>query len=236
MAPQTEALAVPGKAAYAIMGVDPQELASIMSENTGGEKFSPFELDRVKVPAGGGTTWTVPSITGEVEAKTLEGIIIAQRNVRSYWPDAFSGTGTPPSCSSQDGVLGIGDPGGACDICPLAEFGSGPNGRSQACKTAKLLFLLRPESVLPMLVSIPPSSLKVMRSFMLQMTGQEMPFYGAIVGLGLSRDKNADGVMFSKVAPSIVRRLSPDELATMRSVHASLSPILSGVRAEADLE
>lgn len=234
MAVESKALSPSSTLDYAIMTVEPAELGLVLRENVGADGLSPFDLDRVKVPAGGGTTWTVPSLEGDEETKTIEGIVIFQRTVRSYWSSAFSGSGTPPDCSSQDGITGVGNPGGPCEMCPLAQFGSAPNGRGQACKTNRLLFLLRPQSVLPMLVAVPPSSLKDVRTYLLRLTGQGIPFYGVITGLELARDKNADGIAYSKVAPRLVRRLLPEETARLRQVHESLRPVLSAVRAQAE--
>lgn len=227
-------LAVPEQSEYAILLADSGALGEILRENVGDGGLSPFELDRVRVPAGGGTTWTVPSLDGDQDIKTLEGIILFQRTVRSYWAGDFSGAGSPPDCSSQDGVAGVGDPGGDCGICPLAQFGSGRNGRSQACKLSKFLFLVRPESVLPMLVAVPPSSLKPVRQYMLRLAGQGVPFYGVVTRLDLAKTKNADGIAYSQVVPSLGRKFGPEETAALRRIHESLRPVLGAVRLDVE--
>lgn len=219
---------------YAIARMDPRELAEAIALNMEGERLSPFDLDRVKVPAGGATTWEVPSLDGPQDVKSLDGIIIAQRSVRSYWSAEFSGSGTPPECASQDGKVGIGIPGGDCDACPLAAFGSGRNNRAQACKLNRLLFVLREDAVLPLVVPVPPSSLGAVKRYLLALTTNLLPFYAVVTRLDLARTKNADGIQYGEIVPSRVRNLSADELTRVKAAHALLAPLLAAVRLDAE--
>lgn len=234
---QAELAVIEDPTPYAIMTVDAVEVADALAVNTGGQRINAFDLDLIKVPSAGLTTWTVPSLEGDVETKTIEGIVIMQRTIRSYWARGLeeSGGGSPPDCSSQDGAVGRGDPGGECMECPLAQFGSDARGRGQACKQNRLLFLLTPESVLPMVVKIPPSSIKPVQSFMLKLSGRGIPFYGAILSFTLKKVQNSTGIAYSEVVPGLVRRLSPEETARMKEMHTRLTPLLAGFTAEADL-
>lgn len=238
MATATKDLAVTPAAppAYAIMALEPHELAEALLANTDGQALSPWDLDQVKIPPAGMTTWVVPSLEGDQETKSLEGIVILQSTRRSYWAAGLeeSGGGSPPDCSSQDGVMGVGSPGGVCADCPLAQFGSAKGGRGQACKTNRLLFLLRPDSVLPLVVKVPPSSLRPVKQFMLRLSGQGIFFYGAVISLSLKKVSNAANIAYGEVVPSLVRRLSPDETVRMRAIHESLKPVLARVRVDAD--
>lgn len=221
---------------FAILDADPREVTDALAVNTDGGQINPFDLDTVKVPAQGITTWTVPTLEGEAETKVLEGIVIFQRSVRSYWAQSLdeSGGGSPPDCSSQDGLVGRGSPGGECADCPLAQFGTDAKGRGQACKQNRLLFLLTPESVLPMVVKVPPSSIKPIKSFLLRLSGRGVPFYGAVLSLALRKAQNSTGIVYSEVVPGFVRRLSPEDTARMRAMHDALRPILAGVRVDAE--
>lgn len=248
---------------YAISEVDPASIVEMLAENTGESSISEFDLDRVKVPAGGATTWAVPSLEGEEELKTIEGVIVYQRTVRSFWAQRMeeSGGGSPPDCSSADGLVGIGQPklgdiehpdlangmtrytaqGEArteghfiCKACPLAAFGSGGNGRSQACKQSRLIFILRENSVLPLLIAAPPSSLRSIKQYMLRLSGAGVPFYGVVTGFTLQRAKNADNIQYSEIIPTLARRLPPEDTQRMRAVSQALGPILAAVSAEAE--
>lgn len=248
---------------YAILEINPAEMGQILRENTGEDTISAFDLDRVKVPAGGSTTWSVPSLDGEEDAKTIEGVIIFQRTTRSFWKQRMeeSGGGTAPDCSSTDSVLGTGNPqfgeiahpdladgevrynqqgeeivSGhfACSRCPLSAFGSATNGRAQACKQSRQLFMVRESSVLPLLIGIPPSSLRQLKQYMLRLSGAGVPFYGVVTSLALQKQKNTEGIQYAEVVPSVVQRLSPEETARMREVSRHMGPLLASVAAEAE--
>lgn len=266
MATASKDLAKAPTSPFAIMQTDPRELAAALRDVADGQRLSPWSLDVVKVPAGGVTVWTVPTLEGVTNVPTIEGIVIYQRTIRSFWKQSISaGGGNPPDCSSQDGSVGIGDPGPAhpdyaktetktrfdasgepweigryaCVDCGNAQFGSkvrddGGQGRGQACKQAKLLFLIQPESVLPLIVSTPPSSLKLVRQFFLRMTGQNIPPFGAVVRLGLEKTKNADGIAYAQIVPSFVRRLEDGEKRQMVAALEELRPIFAGVRVDVD--
>src|SRR5688500_11912452 len=89
------------------------EAAELIRANTAGEEVGVGDLDRIRVPTGGGTLWTVPTIEGEKSERELVGIIVHVARRRAYWSDP-SPTGNPPDCSSRDCITGVGDPGGEC--------------------------------------------------------------------------------------------------------------------------
>ena len=110
---------------FAIMNMK-KDIKSIVVDNFGADGLRLTDLERITVPAGGGTMWEVPTIDSEgVDYhKTLTGIIIGSQTGRKYWKTSFdeTGGGTPPDCFSADGVDGIGNPGGQCASCPNAKF------------------------------------------------------------------------------------------------------------------
>jgi hypothetical protein len=144
-----------------------------------GETVTVVDLERIKIPAGGGTVWTLQTLDGEKTEKELAGVIVCWRDIRSYWaaPMEESEAGVPPSCSSIDARTGIGEPGGDCRQCRFAQFGSGRSGEGQACKLVKQLFFLRQENVLPEIVNLPPSSLKPARQYFARLAARALPCY-----------------------------------------------------------
>lgn len=138
-----------------------------------------LEFPRVKIPTGGGTAWEIPNPEDPEDPmveKTLEGVIVMQHTASAYWQSSDVNN-TPPDCSSQDGVMGYGDPGGVCANCPLNSFGSGEGGKGKACKNMKNIYLLRNGDMMPLLISMPPTSLKSFRQYANNIR---------LVGLGLS--------------------------------------------------
>jgi len=125
------------------------------------------EFPRVKIPAGGALAFELPNPDDPddpIASKTIEGVIVYQHNANAYWEDT-DGSGSPPDCSSQDGHTGYGAPGGACAACPYNQFGSGEGGLGKACKNMRNIYLLRDGDMLPLLISLPPTSLKAFQVY-----------------------------------------------------------------------
>ena len=123
-------------------------------------KHQPLSLDlfdMVKSPSGGSTVFSVPGLSGDEAEKELTGIILDYTTPRAYWDTPDPVEGTPPVCMSQDSI--VSQNGESCAHCPYNDFGSkdGESG-AKACKESILLFLLRPGSVIPLLVRVPVTS------------------------------------------------------------------------------
>lgn len=223
-------------AEYRIATVAPQKLVALIEANIAGG-ISAFDLTRIKVPAGGGITWMVPSLDGpEESARSIDGVIVAWSDQRAYWREAFSGAGAPPDCASRDSKVGVGDPGGVCHKCAFAQFNSAPPkpgktepGRGQACKQMRLLFVIRPNDMLPIVIAVPPTSIKGMRDYFIKLAGAGIPYYQAITRLRLAQDKNADGIQYSLVEPRMAAALSDDEAARIKMFSDSLQSVFRTV-------
>lgn len=186
-----------------------EDLQEIISENMGGEDFTPFDLDRITMPAGGGTTWEVPTLDGESGAvKDLRGVIVYAKTTRSYW-SSDEVDSTPPDCASVDGIIGSGDPGGLCSNCPNSQFGSGKNG-SKACKETKAVFLLMEGNMLPVVVQVPPTSLKLFKKYMSRLTNGAEPYYTVITSMTLTKTKSNSGYPHSVIQFNKAGSLSPE--------------------------
>ena len=201
-------------------------LAQVLAENTGVHGLNEFDLDRVVMPAGGVTTWMVPTLAGDEPMQSIEGIIVAWREPRGYWklPLDVTGGGTPPDCSSNEGVHGVGDPGGDCKSCPLAQWGSDPrdDSNAQACKQRRLLFVVREGDYLPIVVSLAPGSLKAINKYFLRLSSQNISYRAVVTKLALTRAQSAGGITYAQVDPSMVRQLTPAESAAVVEYGAGL--------------
>ena len=119
-------------------------------------KSQPLTLDLfdlVKSPSGGSTVFEVPGLAGNEAEKELVGIVLDYTTPRAYWDTPDPVEGTPPVCMSQNSIISF--DGKACAHCPYNDFGS-KDGESnaKACKESVLLFLLRPNSIIPLLVRV----------------------------------------------------------------------------------
>lgn len=225
---------------YSISKVNAADLMEILQENVGGA-ITEFDLTRVKVPSGGMTAWVIPSLDGEDEvATTIDGVLVYHREPRAYWSAGIdeSGGNTPPDCRSSDGKIGIGDPGGDCSVCPYAQFGSADHGegRGQACKQMKLVFLLRPESLLPVALFLPPTSIKPVRQYLLGLASEGQHYSSAVTRLSLEKDRNAEGIEYAKVKLTRLSTLGDDQLRQVREYSAGLRGALDTITiTEADV-
>lgn len=167
------------------------------------------DLVRIKVPAAGGTSWTIPSLeAGDVQASTIRGVVVFQSEAQVYYEKSIeeTGGGAPPDCYSADGMVGRGTPGGNCDICPLAKFG--PDSERPACRRYKRLFMLTGDSLLPVVVQVPPTSLKPVKQFFIKMIGQALRPHHALIELSLTKQKGAK-FPYSQIEMKFVARLDP---------------------------
>jgi len=217
---------------------DPKALVEALKENMAGAGFSAFDLDRVKIPSGGNLTWTVPGLDGDTRTEQLVGIIMGVQNCRAYWATDFasSGGGTPPDCSSEDAVVGIGamghgsetNPSGLCANCPYSQFKSDSRQLGQACKQIKRVFLLMPDSNLPRVVPLPPTSLKGSTQYMLRLSSQGLKFFQVVTRLTLVGDKNKTGIEYSKAVFGMVARLSAEQAGAAEAMGRALKPFMRG--------
>lgn len=213
-APAT-ALAVLGKQQFALAKYTSDELRNVVATNFDGE-MTPADLERIRIPSGGQKVWLVPNLEGEDQAlRALSGVILMVKSARAYWQTDLdeSGGGTPPDCSSADGKRGIGAPGGLCKTCPMNEFKTAKKGEGKACKEMKLLFLLRPESLLPAVVVIPPTSLRPLKQYTVRLTGAAIPYTAVVSEIALAEKANQAGVKFAQASFRMVERLDPASVA-----------------------
>jgi len=213
---------------FVALSEDFSEVKEIISENLGNmDDADAFSLPSVKMPTGGGVSWSVPTLEGEESEKEVEGVIVYNAPCRAFWPGDFAG-GEPPQCSSTDGIIGQGDPGGSCRSCPYSKFGSDEKSGGQACKAMQRLFMLRGEEVLPTLVTLPPTSKKPFRQFVTSLTSRRIPYYAVKVAIGLEKATNRGGINYAKATFKVTGRIDdPKLLERIRAYRAVIEPIIS---------
>lgn len=216
---------------YAILKMDRDALPTVLRDNCGAGGIDQFDLDRISMPAGGGTQWSVPTLDGSDEdVDHLEGVVVLFQDGRAMWRESFdeAGGGSPPDCSSGDGVTGIGDPGGPCVPCPLSQYGSGKDN-SQQCKSMRLLYLIRPGAILPLVVALPPTSLKPARKYFMRLTSLGVPYHSVITRIGLAKDKNAKGISYSKASFAMSERIAATESERFAELNKVFAEVFKNV-------
>lgn len=187
---------------------------AVMEANLGNSPFGPNDMIRLKMPAAGATTWSVPTVEGIASMPSIKAIIAVASDCRGYWPDAYSGA-TPPQCSSVDGLVGVGDPGGQCDQCPLSKWNRDRTlpvaEQKPKCKQMKRLFLFVEGRRIPMMLTLSPTSLRSCREYLVALLDSNIPCYGVVTEIGLEQEKNAAGIAYSAATFRMDSRLSPEQ-------------------------
>jgi len=210
-----------------------REFMDVMQANL--SEDVPIEFARVKIPAGGGLAWEVPTEDGDPETvKELKGIVIDHYLANAYWASEMTGGGSPPNCSSLDAHIGIGNPGGECAKCPYNQYGSAAKGRGKACKNMRRVYLLPEGEMFPLLLTLPPTSLGAFNEYVLRLTSkQRKPIYGVVSSAKLIKAQNKDGVPYSEVHWSFAGALAPEAIAQMKAYAAALKPAMRTLKIEA---
>lgn len=193
-----------------------------ISEELNGLNIS---LDKVKIPAGGGLAFEVPGDDPDSpdSEKEIVGVIIDHYPLNSYWTEKYNGQNVAPSCYSTDSRTGTGTPGGDCLKCPYNKFGSGEDGQSKACKNAHRIYILRSGELYPMVVTIPPTSLKSLSDYLAKrVVTKGLRSYGVVTKLTLKKATNNTGIAYSQVQFSLVDRLTPEQTELMKAYSDNL--------------
>lgn len=203
---------------------DTEALAEVMRANMGesGVGASMSALEKIKVPSGDVPVYvTEDEIDGVNSIKEFEAAVCWFVDRRLWWEESMEdgGGGSPPNCVSTDLRTGVGQPGGDCAACPHNRFGSAPDESLPWCQERRQMFLLRTENkdtVFPSVLSIPPTSLKSVRRYMMSLAGRGLAYFAALHRFSLDTAKNAKGQTYATVKMSLGRRLEPGEVAALK--------------------
>ena len=212
-----------------------EDIAQMLTEELDGMGQVPF--DAVKIPSGGGLSFELSGDDPDnpETAQTLTGVIVHHHPVNVYWEHDFDGAGGLPDCSSPDGKHGLNAKTGEvldCASCPYNQFGSG-KGNSKACKNTHRVYLLRENEPLPILLTLPPTSLRAFKDYLakhLIMKGKRST--DVLTSIKLKREKNADGIAYSACVFTKAGDLTPDQIAAVKPVAAWVKGISSRVPVE----
>lgn len=121
-----------------------------------------------------------------------------------------------PLCSSVDGKTGYGAPGGACAVCALNQYGSVEKGKGKACKNMRSLYILRSGEFMPLLLSLPPTSLRPYSDFITTaFAARRRPIYSGVVQIGLKRVDNGSNT-YSVATFRLLQKFDGEELLQIK--------------------
>jgi len=206
----------------------------IIRENLKHQPLSYNLFDVVKSPSGGATVFSVPGLSGEEAEKELIGIVLDYTTPRAYWDTPDPVEGTPPVCMSRDSL--ISQDGKACSRCPFNDFGSkdGESG-AKACKESVLLFLLRPKSIMPLLVRVPVTSKPRFLRYMTRLVGTLTPLNGVVTRITLEKATSKQGKPYALFNFEAVTMLSAEEAAHAKTFAGQFMEIVNAANREAEI-
>jgi hypothetical protein len=195
-------------------------------------KSQPLTLDLfdiVKSPSGGATVFEVPGLSGNEAEKELTGIVLDYTTPRAYWDTTDPVEGTPPVCMSQNSI--ISHDGKSCAMCPYNDFGSKDGESSaKACKESVLLFLLRPNSIIPLLVRVPVTSKPRFLKYSTRLLSTLTPISSVVTKITLEKATSKQGKPYALFNFQTAGILSPEEAAQARTFGQQFMEIVNAAQ------
>lgn len=193
-----------------------------------------LSFPRVKIPAGGSIQFELPTDDPDNPeySRTLVGVLIHNHPACAYWAEGSDDEeNNPPVCSSLDGKVGIGYPGGTCATCEMNKYGTSTKGRGKACKNMRVLYLLRNGEYMPLQINLPPTSLRsfqdfIQKAFILRRRGS----CGSLIMISLKKENNGNDY-----SVAVFRRLydfAGEELAQILAYSANFKEQIAQMQAQ----
>ena len=168
-------------------------------------------FDRIKMPSSGSTVFEVPDDEGELTpVKDFTGVILYHHPLQMYYMYKYTGGNNPPDCGSYDGIIGQGNPGGQCKTCRYNQFGTGENG-SKACKNRRRLYILREGEIFPLLLHLPPGSLREITQYLKRLLTKGLRSNMVVTRFSLQKATNKGNMVYSQAQFAVDRVLTPEE-------------------------
>lgn len=165
----------------------------------------------------------------------LRGVILHKQKVRALWEE---GNNTP-LCSSLDCITGTDDEGmkRPCSGCQYNEWGSASDEKSdrkgKACKEMRRIYLLEENSSVPILVTLPPTSIKPWDDFNSGRLTQGITDLSAQVILSLMPGSKGSYV-YSVIKPKNGAKLVPADIVKFFQMRQKFAEAWSKAEITAD--
>lgn len=194
---------------------------------------------RAKVATGGGKAFDI--VTGDEETDTsvpsFTGVIVYNHNCNAYFDEDTTGN-TPPVCSSMDGLIGFDTESGepiSCKNCPRNAYGTAKNGRGKACKNMHRLYIMTEDMPIPLVLSLPPTSLKAFQNYrMSALAAKKLKPNEVVTEFSLTAQQSQSGQKYSVVKFKLLGKLDEEQAGVARyfseqlKAAASRAPEMTG--------
>jgi len=179
---------------------------------------------RAKIPAGGGRAFDI--VTGveeyDMSVNSFRGVVANFHNCNALFLN-LEPSGEPPVCSSPDGVKGL-DMLTAeirdCADCPNNQWGSGYGSRrGKACKNMRRLYILVEDSDIPIVMTLPPTSISAWEKYKSAVLGvQRYSPSDVVTEFSLGVAVNGAGIKYSVVSFKAVVVLNMKDKETIKEL------------------
>jgi hypothetical protein len=198
----------------------------IIRENLKNQPLSFQLFDIVKSPSGGSTVFSVPGISGDEPEKELTGIVLDYTTPRAYWDTPDPVEGTPPICFSPNSS--ISNDGQPCSHCPYNDFGSKDgDSNAKACKESVLILLLRPDSIIPLLVRVPVTSKMAFLKYTTRLASRLTAISSVVTKITLEKATSKGGKPYAVFKFEAISKLTADEAGNAKAYGRQLSDALN---------
>jgi hypothetical protein len=201
------------------------DLSNIISEELDGLDLS---FDRIKI-VNNANVFTVPTDGDDtVTVPEFSAVIVHQHAMNAFYRSAYKGGNVSPDCGSYDGKFGTGNPGGNCAVCRFNQYGTGENGLSKACKNRRRIYALHEGERFPMLLSLPPASLKPFTKYLKSLLSKGLTSNAVVTRFSLKKATSGN-MTYSQAVFSIDRLLTPQEAAAIKPLSEQVKSYAANV-------
>lgn len=207
----------------------PQSEALSLFEDGGG--FKPETIPSLKIAH----SLQLFQMPDDSTQKELDAIIIDAYRVNVYWSQTYdeSGGSQRPDCYSMGGITPgpfsddeITPQASSCSDCVCNQFGSAHNGKEpgkgKACKNLLRLYLLLRGQTMPVLLTLPPTSLRSFDDYVAKLYYKGLPYQAGRAKITLAKKDT-----YSKVTITLVEACTEmDTLAEIAQFRKTQMPMM----------
>jgi hypothetical protein len=196
----------------AVLQHDTKELCELIQEVIGGA-LRLADLPKIKVVGGRSTDFQLADGT---QVRRVVGTIVHVQRTRAL----FTGQrGELPLCRSDDGVLGVGSPGGPCRTCPCAQF---QNGGRPECSEYWNLVMFGCDDHLPSVLQVPSTSFTSLQQYRFGLVNRGQRACDVITTVTLVTKAARGGFEYPEFQFAVSGTLTDAQRARMRAHAAAL--------------
>jgi len=172
----------------------------------------------------------------KIRKDTVEGVIVINQKIRGLWEEGQK----LPLCSSLNGKTGTFKAADVvetrpCESCPMNAWGSGKGGNGKACKEMRRVMLVeKTDDLYPVVLTIPPTSLKIFDGFISTMIHEKKPPIMFNVKFALETAESG-GFKFAKIKMSLGDALSESQILKMAAIKNQFKAHLEQTGVEEEL-